>query len=108
MKFTVRPVEGGGGRLADRIAFVGSDSEVATAVCPPSSEASWPWEKCDGEQRAAARVDDAAEVIARMLHRYRDYSLVVNAAPGYRMRGDEHTTEDVYPPGKHPAVHVHG
>lgn len=105
MKFSVRPLDGGPGRLAVHLAFVDSDGETATALCPAAG-GFLVWEKRTGESTSIDRTNDAADLIGRMLHRYRDRSLVVYSGSGYRARGDEDTTADVYPPGKHPRINV--
>ena len=106
MQFRVRPLDGGPSRVANRLAFVGGDGIVATFTCPRLGGLT-AWEKRDDQDRAIDDIDQGAEEVAQLLHRYRDCSLVVYTTPGSRLRGDEPDSADVYPPGNQPRVDVH-
>lgn len=53
-------------------------------------------------------VDEIARQLGRLLAACADQSLVVNTLGGTSLRGDEGTTADVFPPGRHPRINIKG
>lgn len=104
MKFNVRPLDGGTGRAGHQFAFVDDAGVAASATCGQLHNVMF---EGDGLlPLPVTDVNEAAEQVGRLLHRYRDYSLVVYAGGGVTARGDERTTADVYPPGRHPRINI--
>ena len=105
MKLSIYP-SAGDARMATRLEFIAGDGVLATVSCPRlggflvAERASEPGPPTDD-------VDEAAGVLALLLHRYRDASLLIPSEGGYSLRGDEDSTADVYPAEHHPRIKVH-
>ncbi len=109
MRFYVRAGDGTDGRLADTIQFVDGAGVTYTAattrdVDHRSSGVSIVGRTSD--QIEVHDVDEAGRQIARLLVLCHDQSMVVDSLRGTRLRGDEETTADVYPPQRHPRINV--
>lgn len=107
MQFRVRPLDGGPARVASKLAFADRDGTLATLTLDRPGGLTV-WEKRTDTDRTidGIGIDPAAELVAQLLHRYREASLVVYTTPGSRLRGDETETADVYPPSKQPRIDV--
>ncbi len=110
MRFYVNAGDGTSGRYADTLQFVDGRGVTFTVAVAYSVDyiASVTIVGTNGERHELADVDDAGRHLARLLVQCRDQSLVVNTARGTRLRDDEDTTADVYPPQRHPRINVKG
>lgn len=104
MHFNINAGDGGYSRVADAIHFV--DGEGAKHTLRGGFQAIT-LVNADGE-RTLTDVDEAAHELARLLYTYSDLSVVIPVTSGRTMRGDEGTSADVYPPGRHPRITVLG
>lgn len=102
MHFNINAGDGGYSRVADVIHFV--DGEGAKHTLTGGFQAITVV-NADGE-RTLTDVDEAAHELARLLCTYSDLSVVIPVTSGRTMRGDEGTSADVYPPGRHPRVTI--
>lgn len=102
MHFNINPGDGGNSRVADAIHFV--DGEGAKHTLTGGFQAITLVNA--GDERTLTDVDEAAGHLARLLYTYRDLSLVIPVTSGRTMRGDEGTSADVFPPGRHPRVTI--
>jgi hypothetical protein len=112
MLFYVTVGNGTDGRYADTIQFVDGNGVTYTVAVAPATLAhrtsSVSLVGTNGEQLELSDVDDVGRQIARLLVLCRDQSLVVGTSRGTRLRGNEETTADVYPPRCHPRIVVKG
>lgn len=102
--------DGTSGRYADTLQFVDAERVTFTVAVARTIDftESVTIVGASGERHELADVDDAGRQLARLLVACRDQSLVVNTARGTRLRDDEDTTADVYPPRQHPRIIVRG
>lgn len=103
MHFSINALDGSAARLATRLAF--SDGEGITAtVVVDATAAGLVWSEAGVTSVPLTDRSQAAELIAGLLHRHRDHSLIVYPGGGYTVRGDEERAADVYPPGRQPRI----
>lgn len=102
MHFSINGLDGSSARLASRLGFSDGDGLASTVRIEPG--AGLVWSEAGVTSVPLTDRGQAAEVIAGLLHRYRDHSLIVYPDSGYTMRGDEPHAADVYPPGRQPRI----
>lgn len=111
MHFYVNAGDGTDGRLADTIQFVDAAGVSYTVATSNNVDLTTSGVSIVGRNTEAVEVhdvDDAGRQIARLLVLCHDQGMVVDTARGRRLRGDEETTADVYPPGRHPRINIRG
>lgn len=102
MKFYVNPGDGSGGRMTQKITFTKSDTKPITMT---ADHRGFSVLGLSEPMEPIADTDAAALQIAELLYRCRDESLIAHTFGG-TLRGDEPHTADVYPPGRHPRIHI--
>lgn len=111
MRFYVKAGDGTDGRYADTIQFVDGTGVTYTVTTTNDVDHRVSGISIigrNGDQLEILDVDEAGRQLARLLVVCRDQSLVVDSFRGTRLRGDEETTTDVYPPQRHPRINVQG
>ena len=111
MRFYVKAGDGTDGRLADTIQFVDAAGVTYTVATSHNVDHTTSGVSIVGRNTEPLElhdVDDAGRQLARLLVLCHDQGMVVDSSRGSRLRGDEETTADVYPPGRHPRINVQG
>lgn len=109
MHFYVKAGDGTDGRLADTIQFVDAAGVTYTVAATRNVDLTSSGVSIvgrDAEQLEVHDVDEAGRQLARLLVLCHDQGMVVDSLSGRRLRGDEETTADVYPPGRHPRINI--
>ena len=111
MHFYVKAGDGTDGRLADTIQFVDAAGVTYTVAASHNVDLTSSGVSIVGrdvEPVEVHDVDEAGRQLARLLVLCHDQGMVIDSLRGRRLRGDEETTADVYPPGRHPRINIEG
>jgi hypothetical protein len=113
MRFYAHATDGGSGRHAATIVLVNGDGGTHTITTdridtgPPAYTPQLRVRSVVGSVEFVD-VNEAAQLVAQLLHQCRGHSTVIEAGGGTTSRGDERTSADVYPPYRHPRIVIEG
>ena len=109
MRFTAHAPDGGAARSARKITFAGGPStQGVSTIVEALIDGSVIYSDLGSKPRQLTGVDDVAELLAILIDRHHECSLIIHTDTGTSLRGNESHSADVYPPGVRPRLVVEG